>query len=97
VVMFMVLWWREKAQGVLPTVRPKAAAAALRRRRSSSGNWRRTVGRRALASNREACAGVDWGGGELVRAAHGRAVCGRSGEGRRRGNVARMLEIECWE
>jgi hypothetical protein len=96
-VLFMVLWWREKARGVLPTVRPKAAAAALRRRRSSSGNWRRTVGRRALASNREACAGVDWGGGELVRAAHGRAVRGRSGGGRRRGNVARMLEIECWE
>jgi hypothetical protein len=95
VVLARVSWWRGEAQSELPTVRPKVAAAALRRRRSSSGNWRRTVGRRALASNSEACAGVDWGECELVRAAHGRAVCGRSGEGRRRRNVARMLEIEC--
>jgi hypothetical protein len=97
VVLARVSWWRGEAQRELPAVRPKVAAAALRRRRSSSGNWRRTVGRRALASNREACAGVDWGGGELVRAAHGRAVRGRSGGGRRRGNLARMLEIGCWE
>jgi hypothetical protein len=55
------------------------------------------VGRRARASHGEACVGVDWGGGELVRAAHGRAVRGRSGGRRRRGNAARFLGIGLWE
>jgi hypothetical protein len=74
-------------------VRPKTAAAALRRGQSSNGNWRRMVGCRARASNGEASVGVDWGGGELVRAAHGRAVRGRSGGGRRRRNAARTFGI----
>jgi hypothetical protein len=78
VVPARILWWRGEAQSELPTVRPKVAAAALRRRRNFSGNWGRTVGRRARVSHGEACADVDWGGGELVRAAHWRAVRGRS-------------------
>jgi hypothetical protein len=65
--------------------------AALRRGQSFSGNWGGTVGCRARASHGEACAGVDLGRGELVTAAHERAVRGRSGGRRRRGNAARTL------
>jgi hypothetical protein len=91
VVLARVSWWLGEAQSGLSTVRPKVAAAALRRGQSFSGNWGGTVGCRARASHGEACAGVDWGGGELVRTAHERAVRGRSGGRRRRGNAARML------
>jgi hypothetical protein len=67
------------------------------RERSSGGNWRTTVGRRARASNGEACVSVDWGAEGPVWAAHGRAVRGRSGGGRRRRNAARTLGIGHWE
>jgi hypothetical protein len=85
VVLAWVSWWLGEAPSGLSTVTPKVAAAALRRGQSFSGNWGRTVGCRARASHGEACAGVDWGGGELVRTAHERAVRGRSGGRRRRG------------
>jgi hypothetical protein len=42
----------------------------------------------------EACASVDWGGEGPVWAAHGRAVRGRSGRGRRRRSVVWALGID---
>jgi hypothetical protein len=44
----------------------------------------------------KACARVDWDGGGLVMAAHGRAVRGRSKRRRRRWNVGQVLEIGYW-
>jgi hypothetical protein len=82
---------------VLPTVEAEGGGGGVRRGQSFSGNWGRTVGRRVRASHGEACAGVDWGGGELVRAAHEHAVRGWSGGRRRQGNAARMLGNGRWE
>jgi hypothetical protein len=83
VVLARRLWWRGRARSELPTVRPKAAAAAL-------------VGG-ALVSYGEACARVDWDGGGLVMAAHGRAVRDRSKRRRRRWNVGQVLKIGYWD
>jgi hypothetical protein len=93
VVLATVLCWRGKARVVLPTVRPKAAADGGRRRRNFSWNCRATSGRGAPVIYGEACAQVNWGGDGLVWVAHGRAVRGRSGRGRRRRNAARTLGI----
>jgi hypothetical protein len=97
VVLARESWWRESARSELPTVEAESGGGGARREQGFSGNWGRSVGRRARARHGEAGAGVGWGGGGPVWAAHGRAVHGRSGGRRRRRNAARALEIGLWK